>query len=479
MKAWTRRIIAFVLAAALLLSLQELVMPKYASSLYEGSFTGEYYHEKREHQVLMVGDCELYENFDPITLWDNYGITSYIRGNAQQQAWQSYYLLREALKKETPDVVVFSVLSLEFDEPQKEEYNRLVLDRMKWSADKIGAIRASMMEEEHVLDYVFPILRYHSRITQLTDEDFDYYGKQVDHTVAGYYMRIDTAPYVVGTWGEENDVGSYTAAARQEADAGDASAEADDEDEGWSAESDDEDEGWSAEADDEDEGWSAEADDEDEGWSAEADDEDEGWSAEADDEDEGWSAEADDEDEGWSAEADDEDDVDMPEETADAGEGETPQSFVEAANASDVEPLGENAMFYLDRIRELCEEKGIKLLLVKAPSVSPVWYDVWEKQITDYADQYGIDYINYLKLVDEIGINFAEDTYDEGLHMNYSGAVKCADYLGDYLVKQYGLKDLRTDRELSAIWKGKADFQKELIKKQQTELKEYGMIVSK
>lgn len=435
MKVWTRRIIALVVAVALLLSLQELVTPKYASSLYEGNFTREYYNEKREHQVLMVGDCELYENFDPITLWNNYGIASYIRGNAQQQAWQSYYLLREALKKETPDVVVFSVLSLEFDEPQKEEYNRLVLDRMKWSADKIGAIRTSMMEDERFLDYAFPLLRYHSRIAQLTDEDFAYYGKQVDHTVAGYYMRIDTAPYVVGTWGEENNVGSYTAAARQEAVAEDASVEAEGEDEGWSAE--------------------------------------------ADDEDEGWSAEADDEDEGWSAEADDQDDGDEPEETKEAGEEKAPLNFVEAASASDVEPLGENAMFYLDRIRELCKEKGIKLLLVKAPSVSPVWYDVWEKQITDYADQYGIDYINYLKLVDEIGINFAEDTYDEGLHMNYAGAIKCANHLGNYLVRHYGLKDLRSDQELSAIWKDKADFQQELIKKQQTELEEYGMIISK
>ena len=108
-------------------------------------------------------------------------------------------------------------------------------------------------------------------------------------------------------------------------------------------------------------------------------------------------------------------------------------------------------MFYLDRIRELCKEKGIKLLLVKAPSVSPVWYDVWEKQITDYADQYGIDYINYLKLVDEIGINFAEDTYDEGLHMNYAGAIKCANHWGKYRVRHYGLKKLRSDQELSAI----------------------------
>ena len=463
MKVWIRRIIAVVLVLALLLSLQELVVPKYASSLYEGSFTSEYYDETREHQVLMVGDCELYENFDPITLWNSYGVTSYIRGNAQQLAWQSYYLLKEALEKETPEVVVFSVLALKYNEPQKEEYNRLTLDQMKWSKNKVDAIRASMMEDEKFIDYAAPLFRYHARIAQLTGEDLEYFGKRVGHTISGYYMRIDKAPYVPGTWGEENDVGDYTARMKKETE--DPAEEPEAEDEGWSAEADEEaedDEGWSAEADDEtedDEGWSAEADEEaedDEGWSAEADGEveDEGWSAEADNESE--------EEEDWSTEAD--------------GESGTEENFEEDTQ---IEPLGDNAMYYLDQIRLLCESKGVKLLLVKAPSVSPVWYDTWEEQIVTYANQYGLDYINYLNLVDEIGIDFAEDTYDEGLHMNYSGAVKCADYLGSYLKQNYHLEDMHTDEELSAIWEKKARFQQEQIKKQETELKKYGKIVSK
>ena len=425
MKTWIRRVVALVLVVALFLSLQELVAPKYASSLFEGSFTSAYYDEKADHQVLMIGDCELYENIDTMTLWDKYGITSYIRGNAQQLPWQSYYLLKEALKKDHPDVVIYSVLPLKYNEPQKEEYNRLALENMKWSLDKVAAIKASMTAEEHFLDYAFPIFRYHSRITQLTEEDWKYYGQKVNHTIAGYYMRIDTAPYELGTWGEENDVGAYTAAMKAVIEEN-ASADADDE-----------------------EGWSAEADEE--GWSAEADDE-EGWSAEADDEGSDWSADAADEDEGWSTDGD---------------------------IADEVEPLGDNAMYYLDKIRSLCEEKGIELLLMKAPSVSPMWYDEWEQQIVEYANTYGLNYINYLNLVDEIGIDFATDTYDEGLHMNYAGAIKCADYLGNYLVTNYQLKDMHSDSNISKIWSEKAEFQQELIQKQKSELEEFGEIVSK
>ena len=52
-------------------------------------------------------------------------------------AWQSYYLLEETLKYEKPDVVVFNVLALKYNEPQSEAYNRLTLDGMKLSKLKL------------------------------------------------------------------------------------------------------------------------------------------------------------------------------------------------------------------------------------------------------------------------------------------------------------------------------------------------------
>ncbi len=449
-----KRVVSVAVAVALLLSLQRLLQPKYATSLREGSYTSQYYDEEKDHQVLMVGDCELYENFDPITLWNNYGITSYIRGNAQQLTWQSYYLLKEALKYEKPEVVVFNVMELSSDEPEKEEYNRLVLDNMKWSKEKVDAINASMMEDEEFIDYLFPILRYHSRITELTSEDFDYYFKGKNNTIAGYYMRMDTKPYEVGAWGDENYVGKYT----DEALASKENAQEESENEEQIANTDEAEEEWSAEAD---------VDEAEEEWSAEADvEEEEEWSAEADS-DEGWSAEADGDEsseEEWSAEAD----VEEDEEFDDESDEET----------EEVEPLGENSMHYLDLIRTLCEENDIELLLVKAPSVSPKWYDEWDEEIVEYADKYNLNYINYLNLVDEIGIDYTTDTYDEGLHMNYQGALKCADYLGQYLTENYNLKDLCLDKEISKVWEEKAKQQEELKEAQLQELDKYGELRS-
>ena len=99
---------AFIVVSLFLL--QKLLMPKYVSDVVEGGLIAEYYEEEKDHDVVFIGDCEVYENFSPKVLWEDYGINSYIRGSAQQLIWQSYYLLEDTLRYEKPDVVIFNVL---------------------------------------------------------------------------------------------------------------------------------------------------------------------------------------------------------------------------------------------------------------------------------------------------------------------------------------------------------------------------------
>lgn len=185
---------AILVLVTLLLALNALVVPKYVTNP-EGNLTGEYYADKGGHDVIFVGDCEVYESFVPSVMWEKYGITSYIRGSAQQLAWHSYYLLEETFKYEKPKAVVFNVLALKYGEPQSEAFNRMTLDTMKWSGEKVDAIKASMTGEESFVDYVFPLLRYHSRITQLDEYDFKYWFKSApDISDNGYLMQTAIKP---------------------------------------------------------------------------------------------------------------------------------------------------------------------------------------------------------------------------------------------------------------------------------------------
>jgi len=327
-----KKIISFVILILVVVTLawllQKLLMPKYMTKIVEGALISEYYDEKnKDHDVIFIGDCEVYENFSPITLWEKYGITSYIRGSAQQLMWHSYYILEDTLKYEKPDVVVFSVLSMMYDKPQKEAYNRMSIDGLPFSLTKLKMARASMLPEEDLITYIFPLLRFHSRWNELSEEDFKYWFKKDQIAHNGYLMRVDVKPA---------------------------------------------------------------------------------------------------------------------------------SSFPKPRKLADYR-FGDICYDYLDKIVKLCKDNGIELVLLKAPSLYPHWYEEWDAQIVDYAQKNDLLYINMLDHLDEIGLDFSTDTYDAGLHLNLSGAEKASVFLGNILKEEFNIADKRQDETLKAIWQEKAD----------------------
>lgn len=186
-------LVAGALALMLVLNTaQRVLTPKYVSEAQDGRLVAEYYESAKNHDVVFVGDCEIYENISPVTLWQEYGISSYMRGSPQQLIWHSYYMMEDTLRYEKPKAFVYNVYSMKYDVPQSEPYNRLAMDGMEWSKTKIDAVNASMMEEESFLSYVFPLLRYHSRWSELKKEDVTYAFKDTPQlSINGYLMRID------------------------------------------------------------------------------------------------------------------------------------------------------------------------------------------------------------------------------------------------------------------------------------------------
>ena len=304
--------------------LQALLVPKYMRENREGALIGEYYGQATDHDVLFLGDCEVYESFTPPTLWEEYGIPAYIRGTPQQLIWHSYYLLEDTLRYETPKAVVYNVYAMCYGEPQNEAYNRITLDGMRLSPVKLRAIRASMTADETMISYLLPLLRYHSRWKELTEEDLTYLFRRDTVSHNGYLMQTAIKPM----------------------------------------------------------------------------------------------------------------------------EGEFP--FIPLADPN----LPPVCFEYLDRMKALCDEKGIELILIKAPTNfwRYHWYDEWEAQIVDYAADRSLTYYNFIPLASEIGLDWSTDTYDAGAHLNVYGAEKLTAYFGALLRDAHGLSDRRDDAQLSAVW---------------------------
>ena len=61
-------IAALAASVAVLWCLERLLMPKYMGKVIEGNLTEEYYKETTGHDVLILGNCEAYENLPADTL---------------------------------------------------------------------------------------------------------------------------------------------------------------------------------------------------------------------------------------------------------------------------------------------------------------------------------------------------------------------------------------------------------------------------
>ena len=139
--------------------------------------------------------------------------------------------------------------------------------------------------------------------------------------------------------------------------------------------------------------------------------------------------------------------------------------------------FGDNAMYYLDQIRQLCEQKGITLILVRAP-LEYGWYPQWDANVENYAKQYGITYLNFNKYTEAIGLDLTNDTYDAGIHLNLTGAEKLSVYFGKYLKTNYELTDFRENQAVAAKYEKKIEFYDFMREDQERELREYGTLKS-
>ena len=105
---------------------------------------------------------------------------------------------------------------------------------------------------------------------------------------------------------------------------------------------------------------------------------------------------------------------------------------------------------YLDKICDLCEEKGIGIIFVEYPTKT-FWNYKRHNGFQNYADERGITFFDFNLLEEEIHLDWSHDTCDKGDHMNVWGAKKCSLYVAKYISETYNLPNHKGE-EKYAIW---------------------------
>lgn len=122
--------------------------------------------------VLLLGSSHVHVSINTATLWEEYGMTAYDLSGAEQPLWMTYYVLRDALKTQNPEVVVLECYSPSvFKDDYHPDWIAENVLGMRFSLNKLRMMAVSMKPEQW--EEFFPgFAGWHGRYGQLGAEDW-------------------------------------------------------------------------------------------------------------------------------------------------------------------------------------------------------------------------------------------------------------------------------------------------------------------
>lgn len=200
---WNKNVIKVVcfglIFCMLFWTVQEVFIPKRVFGREKSEPTtnmiGGFYEEpENSFDVLLIGSSSMFCNVNPLVMFRNSGVPSYILGTSSQQLDATYFLLQEGLKTQKPEVVVIDVRSIVYQDNYSEAYNHFVFDYVPFSLNKVQGINNSLeiAEDDSMINYLLPIAKYHTRWKEINVNDFSQLGADRTYALKGYYARYDS-----------------------------------------------------------------------------------------------------------------------------------------------------------------------------------------------------------------------------------------------------------------------------------------------
>ena len=152
----------------------------------EKAISGFYACEDNSADVLIFGASHPEFGISPMKLYENTGIVSYDLASGSQPLEVSYYMLKQALKTQSPKVVLLDPETFFHDgyEEAKNGTWRLIMDKIP-----LNDVKLEMAADYGTRDFgdgywtvLFPIIKYHSRWETLTQIDFRPHWKGMYYT---------------------------------------------------------------------------------------------------------------------------------------------------------------------------------------------------------------------------------------------------------------------------------------------------------
>ena len=146
--------------------------------------------------ILWAGTSHVVQGISPMEIYRDTGIKSHLMSMSAQRAVTAYYLLKQALKRQSPKLFIMDVSAFTYTEEHLKDKNnwQQTIDALDISmlgtrvemAKKLSEIMGEPFDDEYLRRSVFPLLQYHTHYMlnrydwRDTHKDQVYYRKGYD-----------------------------------------------------------------------------------------------------------------------------------------------------------------------------------------------------------------------------------------------------------------------------------------------------------
>lgn len=160
---------------------------------------GGFYNEEDRFEVMYFGPSHAYAAFSPLAIWEETGVKSYVFATQQQPMWATYTYVKEALKTQSPALVVVEFRMAFSDQEYFAEKDTIpvsyaYMDDLALSWDKVKLAGQSAPDWESRFGLLFNFMMYHSRWNDLHREDFTFRRDEARDPYKGFVMLEPQEP---------------------------------------------------------------------------------------------------------------------------------------------------------------------------------------------------------------------------------------------------------------------------------------------
>jgi hypothetical protein len=202
LKFFCKTVVFLLLLALILVPVQRVMARKSLSGTWDmtNKVAGFYNEEEDQFEVMFFGPSHAYAAFSPLVIWEETGIKSYVFSTQQQPLWATYIYIKEALKTQSPALIVLECrMALGDKEYYMEEGDDKAvtypyMDDLPLSWNKVELAVQSAPEPEERFGLLFNFMMYHSRWNDLHREDFTFRRDEARDPYKGFVMLEPQEP---------------------------------------------------------------------------------------------------------------------------------------------------------------------------------------------------------------------------------------------------------------------------------------------